>query len=436
MSWNTLKKLSALLVLCLLCYANAAWLRPVRDIAYSMHWIENSYVEPKSTANLRDAALQGLLESLDPYSAYIPSSALTGFNALFDQQFAGLGIQVEGPPQRPKPTIVATIFHSPAFRAGLRPGDVIREVDGNKVEEAKTMETLSRWLQGPVGSTAAILIDRAGEPMSFNVPREFVAVESITGDRRKPDGTWEHQLQVAPDILYLHIELFGERTAAELRELLSKATSCKGLIIDLRDNSGGLLDAAVEVCDMFLEDGPIVSTNGRENNAQTDTAYASAGTLLPTSTPICILINRESASASEVVAACLKDRKRAIVVGERSYGKGNVQSIVPVLGGSAAIRLTTAYYFPPSGRRIHKRPNDSPDDEWGVLPDTQGLVGLSQEDEVASQKRFQTRSDPLRNGLITDHPLAQVEDPNDSQFELDKPLARAVELLRSQVPTP
>ena len=436
MSWNTLKKLSALLILCLLCYANAAWLRPVRDIAYSMHWIENSYVEPKSTNNLRDAALQGMLESLDPYSAYIPSSALTSFNALFDQQFAGLGIQIEGPPQRPKPTIIATIFHSPAFRTGLRPGDVIQEVDGNKVETAPDMDTLSRWLQGPVGSTASILIERAGESMSFDVPREYVAVESITGDRRKPDGTWEHQLQVASDILYLHIELFGERTAAELREILSNASPCKGLIIDLRDNSGGLLDAAVEVCDMFLEDGPIVSTHGRENNAQIDTAYATPGSLLPASVPICILINKESASASEVVAACLKDRKRAIVLGERSYGKGNVQSIVPVLGGSAAIRLTTAYYYPPSGRRIHKRPNDSSDDEWGVLPDPQGLVSLSPEDEAASQKRFQLRSDPLRNGLITDHPLAQIEDPNDSRFELDKPLARAVEILRSHDITP
>lgn len=458
MSCRTLRNLAILLIACLACYANATWLRPVRDLAHSLHWIESSYVEPKSTSTLRDAAMQGMLESLDPYSAYIPESSFSRFNAVFDQQFAGLGIQVEGPPQRPHPTIVATLFNSPAFRVGLRPGDVLLKIDDHSLESTATdssppelpmetppkqieqqydMDLVSQWLKGPVGSNVALMIDRSGERLNFQVPREFVSVESVTGDRRNPDGSWDYRLQSAPQIAYAHIELFGERTASELNNILKGLPeNCQGLIIDLRDNSGGLLEAAIDICDLFLDDGTIVSTIGRNKETDKEIVQATPGVSVPIQLPLCILINRESASASEVVAACLKDRQRATIVGERSYGKGNVQSIVPVIGGRAAIRLTTAYYYPPSGRRIHRRPKDSSDDEWGVLPDPAGLVDSNEQDDLAVRTRLRLRSDPLRNGLLADHPLAQVEDPDDQQLSNDKPLKRAIDLLRSPQTNP
>ncbi len=458
MSYRTLRNLVVLLMACLACYANAAWLRPVRDLAHSLHWIESSYVEPKSTSTLRDAAMKGMLESLDPYSAYIPESSFSRFNAVFEQQFAGLGIQIEGPPQRPNPTIVATLFNSPAFRVGLRPGDVLLKIDERslksdaphstsskppienpqkQVEQQYDMDQISQWLKGPVGSNVSLIVDRSGERLDFHVPREFVSVESVTGDRRNPDGSWDYRLQSAPQIAYVHIELFGERTASELSDILKDLPeNCQGLVIDLRDNSGGLLEAAIEICDLFLDDGPIVSTIGRQKESDKEVVQATPGVIVPDQLPLCVLINRESASASEVVAACLKDRQRATIVGERSYGKGNVQSIVPVIGGRAAIRLTTAYYYPPSGRRIHRRPKDSPTEEWGVLPDPVGLVESNEQDDLAVRTRLRLRSDPLRNGLLADHPLAQVEDPDDHQISNDKPLMRAIALLRSTHATP
>jgi len=436
MSYRTLRNLATLLIVCLACYANATWLRPIRDLAHSLHWIESSYVEPKSTSTLRDAAMQGMLESLDPYSAYIPESSFSQFNAVFEQQFAGLGVQIEGPPQRPKPTIVATLFNSPAFRVGLRPGDVLIQLDDQPVNDV-SMDQVSQWLKGPAGSQVSLQIDRSGEILTFQVPREFVTVESVTGDRRNPDGSWNFLLQAAPQFAYTHIELFGERTASELTNILKNLPSdCQGLIIDLRDNSGGLLESAIEICDMFLEDGPIVSTIGRNKETDKEVIQATQGVLFPSELPICVLINRESASASEVVAACLKDRQRATVVGERSYGKGNVQSIVPVLGGRAAIRLTTAYYYPPSGRRIHRRPNDSTDAEWGVLPDPIGQMESTDQDDIAVRDRLRLRSDPLRNGLLADHPLAQVDDPQDQQISKDRPLSRAIDLLRNRPANP
>ena len=144
------------------------------------------------------------------------------------------------------------------------------------------------------------------------------------------------------------------------------------------------------------------------------------------------MINQNSASASEVVAACLKDRQRAIVVGERSYGKGNVQSVLPIEGGRAAIRFTTAYYFPPSGQRIHKRPKDTQADQWGVLPSPGAEVTLSEEQLQKATQRMRRRSDPLRNGTQPDHPLSQNEDPDDQQIAQDAQLAKAIELLKTQ----
>ncbi|MFM8400340.1 MAG: S41 family peptidase, partial [Pirellula sp.] len=196
-------------------------------------------------------------------------------------------------------------------------------------------------------------------PLEISATREFIDVESVTGDRRRADGSWDFQLQVEPRIAYLHANIFGEKTAQEIeRALESLKGKIDAVILDLRDNGGGLLQSAVEICDLFLEDGPIVSTQGR-GKITLESLDAMPGTVIPMNAPIALIVNQNSASASEVVAACLKDRKRAIVVGQRSFGKGNVQSVIPVEGGTAAIRFTTAYYFPPSGQRIHKRPKDT-----------------------------------------------------------------------------
>ncbi|MCY3004872.1 MAG: S41 family peptidase [Planctomycetota bacterium] len=430
MSEKSLKILLVGLALCLVCYLNAARYRPTRDVAYAIEIISDSYVDPISQADLKQAAMQGMLESLDPHSSFVSEDSLGRFNAVFEQRFAGLGVQVEGPPIRPQITIITTLFNSPAFRAGLMPGDLIVQVDGADVRSMETSE-VSKKIAGAVGSQVLLGIDRAGERLNIQATREFVDVESITGDRRKADGTWDFQLQTAPQIAYIHADLFGEKTANEIQSALeSLRGKIDAIILDLRDNGGGLLQAAIEVCDLFLDDGRIVSTQGRRRSSF-DAIDAKAGTVVPNSVPIAVLINSNSASASEVVAACLKDRHRAVIVGQRSYGKGSVQSIIPVEGGRAAIRFTTAYYFPPSGQRIHRRPKDTDSDPWGVLPSDGAEVLLSEEQTRQAIERMRRRSDPLRNGALGNHPLSKIDDPDDQQIAQDSQLVRAIEILQA-----
>jgi carboxyl-terminal processing protease len=267
--------------------------------------------------------------------------------------------------------------------------------------------------------------------LNIQATREFVEVESVTGDRRRADGTWDFQLQFAPQIAYIHSDLFGERTAREIESALkSLEGKIDAVILDLRDNGGGLLQAAIEVCDLFLDEGRIVSTQGR-GQISIESIDAQRGTVVPSSIPIAVLINSNSASASEVVAACLKDHQRAVIVGQRSYGKGSVQSIIPVEGGRAAIRFTTAYYFPPNGQRIHRKPKDTDSDPWGVLPSEGAEVLLSQEQNRQAIERMRRRSDPLRNGALANHPLSKVDDPDDRQITQDPQLVRAIEILQA-----
>ena len=432
MSEKSLKLLTIGLLACLACYFNAARYRPVRDVAYALDTISDSYVDPVSKSELKNAALEGILDSLDPYSSYVSEEKLQRFNSVFEQRFAGLGVQVEGPPSRPAITIIATLFNSPAYRAGLLPGDLILQIDGIDVRNMDTAE-VSKKISGAVGTQVRLEIDRSGEKLDILAKREFIDVESVTGNRRRPDGTWEFQLQAAPKIAYLHANIFGEKTALEIETALD---SLKGkidaVILDLRDNGGGLLQSAVEICDLFLEDGRIVSTQGR-GKTTLESLDATPGTVVPMSVPIAVIINSNSASASEVVAACLKDRQRAIVVGQRSYGKGNVQSVIPVEGGKAAIRFTTAYYFPPSGQRIHKRPRDTDADQWGVLPSPGAEVLLTQEQLELATQRMRRQGDPLRNGIQPENPLSNNEDPNDEQLRNDLQLSKAIELLQARI---
>jgi carboxyl-terminal processing protease len=432
MSGKSLKILIVGLALCLACYFNAARYRPGRDVAYAIDIITDSYVDPISQADLKQAAMQGMLESLDPHSSFVSEKSLGRFNEIFEQRFAGLGVQVEGPPIRPAITVITTLFNSPAFRAGLMPGDLIVQVDGIDVRSMDTSE-VSKKISGTVGSEVLLGIDRSGERLNIQATREFVDVESVTGDRRRADGTWDFRLQSAPQIAYIHSDLFGEKTAREIQSALeSLEGKIDAVILDLRDNGGGLLQAAIEVCDLFLDEGRIVSTLGRRQTSM-ESVDAQRGTVVPTSVPIAVLINSNSASASEVVAACLKDHQRAVIVGQRSYGKGSVQSIIPVEGGRAAIRFTTAYYFPPSGQRIHRKLKDTDSDPWGVLPSDGAEVLLSEEQNRKAIERMRRRSDPLRNGALANHPLSKVDDPDDQQIAQDPQLVRAIEILQAVV---
>jgi carboxyl-terminal processing protease len=226
------------------------------------------------------------------------------------------------------------------------------------------------------------------------VTRARIEVESVLGDRRLEDGRWDFKMQADNEIGYFHIELFGEKTAEELkRAIQSQSTPWKGIILDVRDNTGGLLFAATDICDFFLEEGEIVSTKGRSGVVD-DVYFAKPGALVPDTVPLVVLVNDQSASASEILAACLQDRGRAIVVGNRTFGKGSVQNVIPLEGGKAAMRLTTAYYYPPKGRLIHRRKDAKPEDPWGVQPDEGFAIDVDEPGLLAINERFQQRADP------------------------------------------
>ena len=434
------KILLVVLIASFFCYGNAQRIRNLGDLALAMEIIDQEYVEKPDKEKLYQAAMKGMIDSLDPYSGYIPIDSLKPFQAMLDQEFGGLGVSIDGRPRRDRLTIVATLFDSPAYRAGVKPGDVILEVDGADYS-TENVETVSKKLRGKEGTAVTLTIERTNqpEPLKIKVVRARIEIESVLGDRRRLNGSWEFAMEEDPRIAYMRLELFGEKTTEELKAALASVRKdCKGLIIDLRDNTGGLLMAARDICDMFLDDGDIVSTRGRDDRI--DQRYmAKQGTAISNGVPIVILINEHSASASEVVAGCMQDRCRASIVGDRSFGKGSVQNVIPLDAGMAAMRLTTAYYYPPSGRLIHRRPNATPEDTWGISPDAGAQIKLDDAAFMKAIDRFRKRADPMENGLGKPREAVEKSDVSqslkhaDPTLQDDPQLEKAVEILKQKL---
>ncbi len=355
--------------------------------------IERSYLEPLDRDRLFDAAIDGVFSELDEHSAFVAGDQRSELESLLDQEFGGVGLEL-AESAGPRDIVVLTpVAGSPAWHAGIAAGDRIRAIDGVPTRQLTLDETTQR-LRGRPGTTVVVSILPAasvtsdqGEPAAVagrdvSLVRELVTTESVLGDRRRPDGSW-HWLAEGerPGCVVMRITSFGERTADELRRAVEMiATEVADgarpdtLVLDLRGNGGGLLSAAVEVCDLLLDDGVIVSTRGRrsgpdaEDDGARDVLRATRGAALA-DLRMAVLVDGLTASAAEVVAACLQDHGRAIVVGSRTFGKGTVQSIVPLSDGSGLIKLTTAEYLRPSRANIHRRGDDDSRDAWGVSPD-------------------------------------------------------------------
>jgi carboxyl-terminal processing protease len=440
MTSHNIKLLFLVLVVCAFCYGKAQKNRDLGDLSLAMDIIEQEYIEKPSREKLYQAAMKGMIDSLDPYSAYIPVESLKPFQAVFDQEFGGLGVSLDGPPRRERLTVVATVFDSPAYRAGILPGDVILKIDDFDSEKEE-VENVSTRMRGREGTEVTLTIERAGapEPLRVAITRAKIEVESVLGDRRRMDGKWEFKMEADERIAYFRVELFGEKTTSELESAIRQVSGqCKAIVIDLRDNTGGLLNAATEICDMFLNDGEMVSTLGRDRRV--DEVYsAKQGTALPDSVPIAVLINEHSASASEVLAACLQDRCRATIVGTRSYGKGSVQNVIPLDAGMAAMRLTTARYYPPSGRNIHREKDAKPEETWGVMPDSGCEVKLNDEAFKKLVERVRKRSDPIANGMSTNaekeptDDAVQNQENSDPSLPDDPQLQKAVQVLQGKL---
>jgi len=303
--------------------------------------VKQAYVDPVDDATLMQSAIRGLLADLDPHSGYLDSDASRDLTELSSGAYDGLGLEVA---QRPDRTliVVAPIDETPAARAGIRSGDIITEIDGEQIT-ASNVDAAVESLRGEPGSEIRLVILREGEaePLAMTLVRETIRVGSVRTSL------------LAPGFGYLRISHFqsdtGRETATKLATINTKAAPLKGLVLDLRSNPGGLLNAAIEAADVFLDGGTIVSTRGRL--PYSNSAFrAKRGDALK-GAPIIILADSGTASAAEVLAGALQDHRRALIMGSSSFGKGSVQTVLPLDNGDA-LKLTTARYFTPNDRSI------------------------------------------------------------------------------------
>ena len=309
--------------------------------------INNEYVEEVNQSDTMDAAINGVLQSLDPYSAYMSPEMFRDMQTETSGKFGGLGIEVGM--EHGVVKVISPIDNSPASRVGVKAGDYIVKINDNQVQ-GKSLTEAVELMRGPVGSDIEITVRRIGVKKSiiFTITREIIKIESVKSK------------YIDEGIGYLRLTSFNENSGNQIKKKIKEFNNkkdLKGYILDLRNNPGGLLSQAIKIADFFLEDGEIVSTKGRKKS-ENRKFFAKKGDLTNGMTLI-VLINYGSASASEIVAGALKDHKRAILVGENSYGKGSVQSVIP-LKNKGAIRLTISKYYLPSGKSIS---------EVGVTPD-------------------------------------------------------------------
>ncbi len=412
------------LVVCLACYLQARRLKYAGRIGAAIETIEANYVDPISGDELYESAMKGMLE-LDPYSEFIPPPEYKEFQATIEQQFGGVGLLIEGPPATRTLTVVSPLHKTPAYEAGIQPGDEILFIDDTSTKDMTSDEARLK-MRGVVGTPVRLKIRRLGqaEDLDVTLKRADIQVDSVFGDHVDSSGSWNYFLSEDTRIAYIRITLFGERTAEEFRNALKTIKgNAKAVVIDLRFNPGGVLSSAVDMCDMLLKEGRIVSTHGRRS-AFDSTVTADAELELPIDIPIVVLQNDQSASASEIMAACLQDNKRAKVAGQRSFGKGTVQQVFEIDNSSTVIKFTTARYLRPSGTNIHRLPDMSDKDIWGVVPDPELAMNLNDFQQVSLYRRWQQLGDPRR---------VKSDQPPMPMFSGDLQLRMAVRYLQSLV---
>jgi carboxyl-terminal processing protease len=378
--------------------------------------IQHYYVRDVTNEELTAGALKGMLQNLDPHSTFLDEKEYKEIRENTAGEFFGVGIEISH--ENGQVIVVSPIEDTPAHKAGILAGDIILAVDGVPTQDLSSQEVVGK-IRGPKGSAVELLIlhKDSRNPFTVSIKRDAIPVISVKA-RYLEEG-----------YLWIRLTRFSERTSQELVDAMKKAVkqiALKGIILDLRNNPGGLLDQAVAVSDLFLYDGLIVSMRGKIANQDRD--FKAGRDKNKITEPVVVLVNSGSASASEIVAGALQDRKRAVLLGERTFGKGSVQQIMPIPGTSTAIKMTTALYYTPNGRSIQAQ---------GIDPDLLVPYETPYKPETDAPK-FNVREQDLSKHLENDNAgRSKVEtgngvDPEAKSFlERDNQLRMGLELVKS-----
>jgi carboxyl-terminal processing protease len=419
MSRRNLRWLIAVAVVSGLCYAYVPRSRYSRVLADNFDRVARAYYRPINEEELFEGAMRGLapdaelreiLKSpLDEHSRYIKAAKKSEFDHDLNQEFVGIGIHQALDPKRKQLLVLSPVPDGPAVAAGIRAGDRIVKIDGQSTQGMSLQDSSAR-IKGPAGTPVTLTVERSGsaQPIEVTINRRMVHGDTVEGATRDAEGHWDFLLRThlaphdaesthlaprdvpssesEPCLGYVAITGFVDpdgsekSTAADFRAALQqlRRQNIRGLVLDLRDNRGGSLRQAVEICDMLVAEGQIVTMRGRDHQIISD--YRASGKAAFANIPIAVLVNAATASASEIVAACLQDHSRAVVVGQRSFGKGTVQQVFDLGPSLGDMKLTMATYWRPSGRDINRPQEDGKEIPWGVSPDQGHEVPVSNEE--------------------------------------------------------
>ncbi len=384
---------------------------PLKRFSQVLDLVERYYVQDVDRNEMIQGAIRGMLQELDPHSSFMSKDAFREMQIDTSGEFTGIGIEisiVEG-----RLTVVSPIEDTPAFREGLKSGDSIMEIDGQSTQDITIMDAV-KLIRGPRGTTVDLTIISRGEntPRTVTITRDVIPMHTVK------------LFELEPGVVLMRLTSFKETTMEDLRNALDRFDPEQrvGLILDLRNNPGGLLNQAVAVADAFLDEGKIVYTQGR--SAQAEMNFDASRNVLDKETPMVVLINAGSASASEIVAGALQDHDRALILGEQTFGKGSVQTIIPLADGSG-IKLTTAVYYTPSGRSIQAK---------GIDPDISvPFVALS-DDQPEGRMPLVREGDLIRHLETGPIPQDQLDQPRPQVLEMlerDNQLRLALEMVKA-----
>lgn len=400
----------------------------VRTLVDIYRQVGTNYVENVDEPKLQTSAINGMLATLDPYTMYVPEDNKDAFNDALDGNFKGVGIQLNQNPETLQIEVVTPIDDSPAWKAGILPGDILEKVDGNSIvgQRLEGIDGIISKIKGPNGSKVTLGIRRGDKAMDFTLARAEFMVPQVKGFERNPDQSWNYFADSEKKIGYIRLKQFTPDIGKQITDICQKLLQqgMKGLVFDLRFNPGGRLEEAEQLIDLFVKDGIIVTVKGRNRPEQKSLAKAD-GTL--PDFPMVVLVNEHSASASEVMAGSLKDNHRATVVGARTYGKGSVQEVMPLDGHSGELKITVAYWYLPSGKRVQRLKDAK---EWGVEPD---FVVPMDDDAQERLAIAQVKSESMRVALAPATTRSSTGTTVPTTQPLDPQLDKALDVLRDKL---